>query len=770
MPLDTKTDAREHTFKQVGNRPLRPDGVDKVTGRAKFGADLVLPGMLVGKVLRSPHPHARIRSIDASKAEALAGVKAVVTRDDFPPVTADETLHGEVDESLRDIAHNVMAREKALYEGHAVAAVAATSATIAKRALKLIEVDYEPLPHVIDVEAAMRPDAPVLHDDMFTKGVEPKPETPSNVAKRVEVTRGDVEQGFAEADVVVERDFATEAVHQGYIEPQACVASYSEDGQAELWCCTQGHYFVRNACADLLGLDFSRLRVTASEIGGGFGGKTTVFIEPLALALSRKAGRPVKLVMSRSEVFRASGPTASTSMRVKIGATKDGRLTAGEATLKYQGGAFTGSPIGLGSMSAFVCYDLEHVKVIGYDVVTNRPKAAAYRAPGSPMSAFAVESVIDELAERIGMDPLELRLKNAAKEGTETAYGPRLGPVGLVETLEAAKAHDHYKAPVGPHQGRGVASGFWFNFGGETSVNLNVNADGTVTLVMGTPDIGGSRAAQCMIAAEELGIPYSKVRAIVADTSALGYNDMTGGSRVAFSVGLATIQAARDVVADLCARAAGLWGISPEAVTWEDGQAKPAGPNAGEFEPMSLAEIAKVAANTGGPVAGHAEINAEGAGASFGTHIVDVEVDEETGRVTVLRYTVVQDAGKAVHPSYVEGQYQGGAVQGIGWALNEAYVYGEDGKLQNPGFLDYRMPVASDVPMIDTVIVEVPNPGHPYGVRGVGETPIVPPLGAIANAVSRATGLRFTDLPMSPPQVLAALDSAKAGGPEGAGS
>ena len=767
MPLDTEAPDADRRFVQVGTRPVRPDGIDKVTGRARFGADLSVPGMLVGGVLRSPHPHARIRSIDTSRAEALDGVKAVVCRDDFPDPNTDETLTGEGEESLKAIAVNIMARDKALYEGHAVAAVAATSAAVARKALALIEVDYEPLPHVTDVEEAMRPDAPVLHEDMFTKGIEPAPDRPSNVAKRTELTLGDVEQGFAEADVIVENSFRTEAAHQGYIEPQACLASYGEDGQAELWCCTQGHYFVRSACAALIGIDASKLRVTASEIGGGFGGKTTVFIEPVALALSRKSGRPVKMVMSRDEVFRASGPTSSTSMWAKVGATRDGRITAGEVVLKYQGGAFAGSPVEWGAMSAFACYDLEHVRAVSYDVVANRPKAAAYRAPGSPMSAYAVESLIDELAVELAMDPIELRLKNAAREGTRAAYGPTFGRIGLVETLEAAKAHENYKVPLGPGQGRGVASGFWFNFGGETSVSLNIAGDGTVTLSIGTPDIGGTRAAQCMIAAEELGIPYDKVRAIVADTSALGYNDMTGGSRVAFSVGLATIQAARAAVQELCRRAGAIWDIPPEAVVWEDGCAKPSGPNAGDFDPMTLAEIAKVAGNTGGPIAGHAEINAEGAGVSFGTHLVDVEVDEETGRVTILRYTVVQDAGKAIHPGYVEGQFQGGAVQGIGWALNEEYVYGEDGRLQNPGFLDYRMPVASDVPMIDAVIVEVANPGHPYGVRGVGETPIVPPLGAVANAVRHAIGTRMTVVPMSPPRVWQAIQDAKADGVEG---
>lgn len=739
-------------FDVVGTRPLRPDGIDKVTGRARFGADMALPGMLVGKVLRSPHAHARIRSIDTSKAEALPGVKAVVTRDDFS---------ADVPDGVRDVLVNIMAREKALYEGHAVAAVAAVNQSVARQALKLIAVDYEVLPHVTDVEAAMRPDAPLLYDDMITDGVEPAPTKPSNVARRFEFGHGDVEKGFASADSVIERSFRTEAAHQGYIEPHACVASVGPDGQGEMWVCTQGHYMVRNTCAQLLGMDVSKLRVTASEIGGGFGGKTTVFIEPVALALSRKAGRPVKLVMSRTEVFKASGPTSSTFIRVKLGARKDGRIAAAEAELVYQGGAFPGSAVDMGAMSAFACYDLEHVKSVGYDVVTNRPKQAAYRAPGAPMAAFAVESVVDEMARTLGIDPIEFRLKNAARSGSRSSYGPKYGEIGLVETLEAARAHPHMQAPLGPNQGRGVACGFWFNFGGDTCVSLNVNVDGTVALSVGTPDIGGSRASMCLMAAEELGLPYDKVRAIVADTSSLGYNDVTDGSRVTFAAGLATINAARDAIRKLCGRAAKIWGIPEDAVTWDKGYAKPAGPNAGDFEPMSLAEIAAVASNTGGPIAGHYEVNADGAGTSFATHVVDAEVDPETGATRIVRYTVCQDAGKAVHPSYVEGQFQGGAVQGIGWALNEEYIYGEDGRLQNAGFLDYRIPVASDLPMIDTVIVEVPNPGHPYGVRGVGETSIVPPLAAIANAVSAAAGVRLTRLPMSPPRILEALDAAR---------
>lgn len=733
-------------FKQVGSRVRRPDGVDKVTGRALYGADMTAPGMLVGRILRSPHAHARIRHIDTSAAEALKGVKAVVTGADFGLPAS---------EFVRDVQDNCMARDKALYDGHAVAAVAAVDAATAKAALKLIRVDYEILPHVTDVEAAIRPGAPVVQAGRRLENVPAG--MSENVTSHCEFGHGDPADGFARADHVIERSFRTAATHQGYIEPHAALASVTSDGKAELWCCTQGQFHVRTLCAAMLGMEASQLRVTASEIGGGFGGKTTVFIEPVALALSRKAGRPVKIVMTRDEVFRATGPTVHTSMEVRIGMARDGRITAGEARLRYSGGAFPCGTVEMGAQAAFAAYDLEHVRTYGWNVLTNRPKEAAYRAPGAPQAIYAVESVIDELCQHFGLDPIEVRLKNAARKGTKSSYGPTFPDIGLVATLEAAKAHPHYAAPLAPGQGRGISCGFWFNFGGNSCVSLNVNTDGTVGVTEGNPDIGGSRASISLMAAEELGIPYENVRTIVADTSSLGYNDVTDGSRVTFAVGLATIKAARAAIRIMCERAARIWGIDAEAVEWKDGAAVPAGPNAGKFPPMALAEIAAVSFETGGPIAGHHEVNVDGAGVSFGVHIVDVEVDRETGQTRVLRYTVFQDAGKAVHPSYVEGQMQGGAVQGIGWALNEEYIYGADGRLQNPGFLDYRVPVASDLPMIDTVILEIPNPGHPYGVRGVGETGIVPPLAAIANAVSRSAGIRLAELPMSPPRVLKAL-------------
>lgn len=358
------------------------------------------------------------------------------------------------------------------------------------------------------------------------------------------------------------------------------------------------------------------------------------------------------------------------------------------------------------------------------------------------------------------MDPVELRLKNVAREGTRSSYGPVYGPIGIEPTLEAVRDHPHMKAKLGKNQGRGMACGFWFNIGGQTCSDINIGVDGTVNLTVGTIDVGGARASLSLIAAEELGISYDEVKANIGDTGSLGHNDTTEGSRGTFSSGMATIFAAREAIEVMKQRAAQMWEIPVEAVTWEDGHAKATGTEHSNLPPLSLREIAAASPTTGGPIAGHHEVTADGAGVSFASHIVDVEVDPETGRTEVLRYTVVQDAGKAIHPDYVEGQFQGGAAQGIGWALNEEYIYGEDGCLQNPGFLDYRIPVCSDLPFIDTKILEIPNPNHPYGIRGVGETSIVPPLAAIGNAVSNAAGVRMDQVPMSPPRILKALEEA----------
>ncbi|OGA51932.1 MAG: oxidoreductase [Betaproteobacteria bacterium RIFCSPLOWO2_12_FULL_62_13] len=750
--------SEEKKLKVVGTRPIRPDGVPKVTGLARYGADYSLPGMLWGRILRSPHAHARIRSIDTSKAQALPGVKAVMTSADLPEQKFEYVGPERVAVNFWHMTRNIMAREKVLYEGHAVAAVAAVSKRIAEEALRLIEVDYEVLPHVIDVEEAMQPDAPLLFEDMIPRGIEPAPSKPSNISKRVEFKMGDVEAGFAAADEIVEMNFRTAPVHQGYIEPQACLARFDSDGQAELWATSQGHFQIRALTARLLGMDVGNLRVYPAEIGGGFGGKNVPYVEPVALVLSRKAGHPVKIVLSREEVFKACGPAPGSSMTVKIGVRKDGKIVAADGLFKYQAGAVPGSPVMNGCMCAFAPYDIPNVRSVGYDVVCNRPKTAAYRAPGSPISAYAAESVMDMAAAKLGMDPLQFRLKNIARPGTPTVWGPKHAHEGFAETIQALMKHPGYSAPLGKNQGRGVASGYWFNNGGESSAAVHVNEDGTVLLATGSADLSGTRASLALMAAETLGIDYDKVRPIVADTASIGFTGLAAGSRTTFGTGIAVVEACKKVIGDLRARAAMIWDVKAEDVIWEDGHARPAGENKGRFEPLSLKAIAAKRAVTGGPITAEVSVNAGGVAPGFATEMCDVEVDPETGQVKVLRFVAAQDVGRAIHPSYVEGQIQGGAAQGVGWALNEEYIYDQSGRLENPGFLDYRVPVASDLPRIDAVLVEVPNPNHPFGAKGVGEANLVPAIAAVANAVSNAIGRRMNDLPMSPPKILKAMN------------
>lgn len=741
-------------YKIVGTSPVKHDGFDKVTGRAKFAADAFLPGMLVGKFLRSPHPHAILKKIDISKAEKLPGVKAVVTRDDFPEIKAG-TGGG-------DMTRLVMAREKVYWEGHPVAAVAATSESIAKKALKLIEVEYEVLPHVIDPVEAMRDDAPILHDYMRTKGVKgATAEKKTNVVERLELSKGDVEKGFAQADIVVEGSFDTKPMHQGYIEPQSCIASVSDDGQVDLWCCTQAPWVYRDRLTEILKIDSSKIRIQQSELGGGFGGKTTFYAEPVSIVLSKKAKAPVKMTLTRIEVLRGTGPVSGTASKIKMGAKKDGTIVAVDAELVFQTGPYSGSAFTNAPQAMLTRYEIENVKTVSYEVVSNRPKVSSFRAPCVPQVVFGVEGLIDQLAKKCGMDPLDFRMKNAIVEGHKTIYGETFTKIGFVETLKAAKACDHYRSPVPKGQGRGIACGFWFNRGGETTGSVSLAPDGTVNIILGTADVAGSRMSMSMMAAEEFGIPVDRVRAQLADTNSLGYNRVTAGSRTTYSSGMIVVDSARKIIAELCRRAAKMWNVPEEGVVFEDGHCRPASSNVGDFPPLSMKDIAAKTTYTMGAISGHSEMNVTGAGPGFAVHIVDSEVDKETGLVSIKRYTIVEDAGKAISPVQVEGQFQGAAVQGIGWALNEEYIFGADGKLQNPGFLDYRMPVASDVPMIDTVIVEVANPKHPYGLRGVGEVPLTPAMAAIANSIGECIGIRPTSLPMSPPKLLKLIEEAK---------
>lgn len=740
-------------YNVVGTRPIRHDGTDKVTGRAKYGADTHTSGVLIGKTLRSPHAHARILSIDTGAARALPGVKAVMTGADLAMHYEDKVANiGEGSVSLPHLVTNVLASDKVLYEGHAVAAVAATSAHVAEEALDLIQVEYEVLAPVLDVRPAMEDGAPLLHETMKVKSLGQSTDKPGNIANHFQHTLGDIDRGFAEADIVVEREFSTQTVHQGYIEPHNVTAHWNLDDQITVWTSTQGPFEVRDQVADILGVPTSSVRVVPAEIGGGFGGKFRVYQEPTAAFMSRMTGKPVKMVMSRTEVLKATGPTPGSYMTVKMGATRDGRLVAAQAYLAYEAGAYPGSPVGAGAGCIFSPYDIPNVVIDGYDVVVNKPQTSAYRAPGATNGAFAAETVIDEICEILGTDPLEFRLNNSAKEGSRRADGPVFPRIGHDECVRAAMASDHYQSRLnGPNRGRGVASGFWFNGGGTSTVVVSVNGDGTVNLVEGSPDIGGTRTSIAMQVAEVLGVPAEQVKPMVVDTDAIGQTDGTGGSRVTFATGWAGYEAAEDVKRQMVARAARLWEIPDDDVVFDGGVFRS---RSAPEKSITFTELAGKLGATGGPVVGRAAVAGKAAGPAYAVMVVDVEVDPDTGKVDVLRVTIVQDAGKAIHPAYVEGQMQGGVAQGIGWALNEEYFYNEKGDLVNASLLDYRMPTCLDLPMIETVIVEVPNPGHPYGVRGVGEVPIVPPPAAVANAIYDAVGVRLRDLPMSPGRVL----------------
>ena len=746
----------------VGTNTVRPDGVDKVTGRAIYGADGRLPNMTYGRVKRSPHAHALIKSIDITKALALPGVLSIVTSEDFPaPVEAIlQTIRGPMPAQW-DI-ERLMARRKVLFRGHPVAAVSATDAHIAEDAVELIEVEYDVLPPVVTIEDALSPSAPILHDDGMDEIVEdlftPMDGKPSNIARTVEMGFGDIEEGFSQADIILERVYETAMSHQGYIEPHNATAVWNHDGKITIWTSTQGAFGIRQNVSRILDVSLGDLRVVPAEIGGGFGGKNVVYLEPLAALLSKKSGRPVQMTMSRTAVLEAPGPTSGPRSFVKIGATKDGKLVAADIRLEYEAGAYPGSPVAGGARCALGPYLVPHQRIIGLDIVLNRPKTAAYRAPGAPASEFAVEALLDELAEQLDIDPMELRDINAAQEGDRRSDGATHGSLAAREVITATSQHPHYRSEISDQDvGRGVAMGFWQNGGGESSAYANVHEDGKVTLVTGSVDIGGQRAALAMQFADTMGIAYEDINSLVGDTDTIGYTGNTGGSRTTFATGWAVYEAALDIRKQLEERVAKIWNLDPSVVHYDATDASLHGPD-GQI--MSFREAASKLPATGGMVQGRADLvstNVGKIGACFGAHIADVHVDRDTGKVTVLRYTAIQDVGKAIHPYYVEGQIQGGAVQGIGMALNEEYVYDENGIMSNSSFLDYRMPVANDLPPIDTVLVEVPNPGHPFGVRGVGEVPIVPPLAAIANAIYDAVGVRINKLPANPESLLREL-------------
>ena len=742
----------QNGYRVIGTRPVRPDGVDKVTGRAVYAADVQMTGLLHGFVLRSPHAHAYIRSIDTSKAEALPGVRAVVTAADLPEAEDKIEDLGEGAINLKYLSDNVLADEKALYHGHAVAAVAAVNPHIAQEAAALIEVDYELLPPVMTVDDALADDAPILLETLRSDSMGEIGTQPTNLASFFRHQRGDLDAGFAAAHLVVDRTYRTETVHQGYIEPHAATALYNGDGQVTIWTSTQGSFAVRGQVAQILKIPVSRLKVVPTEIGGGFGGKINVYVEPVAVVLSQKAGyEPVKIIMSRADVLAATGPTSGSNIRVKIGVDAGGKITAALTELYYEAGAYPGSPVGAAANVSLAPYAIDNLQVDGYDIIVNRPRSAAYRAPGGTNVAFAVESVVDELAEKLEMDAAEFRVLNGAKENDRRPDGLQYARIGNIETVEAIRDSDHYQSSLdGKYRGRGIASGYWNNWGGQSSATAVLNPDGTVNINEASTDIGGTRASIAMQLAEAMDIEYEQVKARVVDTDTVSYNDVTGGSRTTYSTGLAAYNLGQQLKREMKRRLADHWDVAQEDVSYEGGIF-----SAGD-ESLPFVEAAGLVQRDE-PLMASSTVHPQDFGPGFSTQCVDIEIDPETGKITILRYTIAQDVGKAIHPSYVEGQMQGGVAQGIGWAINEEYIYDDEGHLLNASLLDYRMPTALDLPMIDTILVEVPHPAHPYGVRGVGEVNIVPPAGAIANAVYDATGVRMDRLPISPANLLEAM-------------
>lgn len=742
----------------VGTRAPRVDAGERVTGRAIYPADLSRPGMIQGRILRSPHAHARILAIDTAKAAALKGVLAIVTAEDFPDVPPGTMIpFGETGADAWISAVIVLARGKVTWRGQPVAAVAATDPYIAAAALELIEVRYEVLPPVMDMAAAMAPDAPVIFPDIKPKGFEPGAAIPRNAGSRTLIERGDVAVAFAAAAATRRVAATIDTGHQGYIEPHACVAEADPQGNVTIWASTQGAFQTEIQTAVLLGLPQSRMKVIPLEIGGGFGGKITVHLEPIAARLALKCGRPVKIVMSRDEVLAGgSGPAAAAQVDVNIAADREGRLTAIDGRYLLDTGGLPGTPTTLVMQASAALYQCPALRLEGMDIVTNKPRTEAYRGPGGIQAAFAFEQAVDEVALALSIDPLQMRKRNASVTGSTMPIGTPFPSLGLTTILERIEAHPCWRDPIPQGvlpRGRGLALGYWRGTSMTSAAQVTVAGDGRLMVNMGSVDLSGTRTTMAQVAAEEFQVPLSDVHVFMGDTKSAGYSDAAAGSRVGRTMAAAVVDACRDALDQLKRRAAEKLQTAPEAVSYSVGvfrTERPDGPTIGLFDLMR-------ATLSDGAVIGRGVSTKLPFGVEVGAHVCDVEVDPDTGQVTILRYTAFQDVGKALNPTAVEGQIEGSVVQGLGWALTEHIAYAPDGRVLNASMLDYRMPTALDVPPIECVIIEVPVPGVPYGLRGVGEVPIVPVAAAVGNAVRRAVGVRMTEMPMTPERVLRAI-------------
>lgn len=759
------------TFTAIGRSLPRLDGPEKVTGVTRFAADVQLPGMLHARLVVSPHPHARIRRIDTRAAAAVPGVVAVLTGRDLPIPRPDPG----------DRNRSPLALDRVVFHGHPIVAVVADTEAIAEDAAALVAVDYEPLPVVADVLDAMRPDAPPVREqstggdeaELAMHGAEPgaraaEAHPAPNVASTVRFTRGDAAGALAGAAVVVERTYRTSSVHQGYLEPRAAVATVDPLGKVTVWTSTQALFFTRVEVARTLGLPEHRVRVVAMPVGGGFGGKF-VLLEPLAAALAVAVRRPVSLVLSRTEDFLATTPAPASVFEVRAGAGRDGRLLALDARVVFDAGAFAGAPVSIACLLLGASYRWPHLDVRGYEVLTHRPGSGAYRAPGAVQATFAMESHMDELARALGVDPLELRLRNAVSEGDPMPNGrpwPAIGLRACLEALRERRAGRPAAAAAGgrTRRGVGVAVGGWVGGVEPAAAACRVDGDGSVTVVVGSVDLSGTNTGLAQIAAEALGLPVATVAVVNADTDAAPYAGASGGSKITYTVGAAVERAARDARRQLLAIAAARLEAAVEDLELVDGRVRVRGvPD----RAVGVAELARAGMAFG---SGHEPVLGRGAAATvarapgFAAHLAEVDVEVDTGAVRVVRHLVVQDVGRALNPAAIEGQMRGAVAQGVGWALLERMRWDEHGQCVSGTLMDYALPAVDQVPPIETAMLELPSEAGPFGAKGVGEPPVVAAGAAIANAVADAVGRRFTELPITSEAIVAALARDGAGG------
>jgi xanthine dehydrogenase molybdenum-binding subunit len=760
------TEAAAPTTRVVGQGVKRVDSPERVTGKAIYGADHATPGTLYGKIVRSPYANARILSIDVRAALRHPGVKAVVTSHDFPHIELTmQAVGGEITMTPRDQRRMQMAEDRVFYHGQAVAAVAADDLNAADAAAKLVKVTYEPIDPVVDVEKAVHPDSSLVHDDLYTwEFAGGLSDNPSNIARRIELDRGDVDQGFAEADIVIERRFRGGTVHQGYLEPQASTVDIDADGHLTCYTSSQINFNLRDTLATILGLQKGHVKVVSLEIGGGFGGKAGLGIEFVTALLAMKSRQAVKLVLTREEVFRATGPTCAHVIDIKVGAKSDGTLTAFNATYLLDTGAMTGfTHSATAAMTGASHYRFPNLHIDAYDVVTNKPVAMAYRAPSGPIGNFPTEAVMDELAEMIGVDPIDLRIKNVTEDGDPLPNGLTMPVWGLKKILEAARVHPAWTEEIPEGHGRGFAAAYWGGATLTSNAEIVVNSDATFSVITGSVDLTGTRTTMAQIAAEELGVTMDQIVIGVGDTDSVGHTDGSFGSRTTLTTGTAVMNAARDVIGKLKEKAGEFLKVEPEYLDYSE-QIFEMRDNPDKR--ISLADVcARSIGDTIGSIKGSGNSTGLPGAPTAAASIAQVEVDADTGRSEIKRFTMFQDPGNAINPMAVEGQMQGGAGQGIGWALWEVYEIDQSsGVVQNANFIDYRMPTTLDMPMIDTEIVSTPNPNGPYGARGVGEIPLVTPVAAIANAIHDGSGVRIYQTPLNPERVFWALRDAEATG------